>query len=95
LISIPLSSAGVSYLNGFLGGPVLLGGTVPSIVAPAGTPQQPFGFTSPMIPGMGPSVPKLDLIVIPEPASGLLIVVAAGAIIRRGAVSSRRRVLRE
>jgi hypothetical protein len=95
VISIPLSSAGVSYLNGFLGGPVILGGTVPSVVAPAGTPQQPFGFTSPMIPGTGPSVPKLDLIVIPEPASVLLFVVAAGAIIRQGAVSSQRCLLRE
>jgi hypothetical protein len=95
VISIPLTALGVSYLNGFIGGPVILGGSVPSIVAPSGTPQQPFGFTSPMIPGMGPSVPKLDITVVPEPGTAVLLVVAAGAIIRRGAVCSRRCLLRE
>jgi hypothetical protein len=59
-------------------------------IPPSGTPQQPFGFTSPMIPGMGPSVPKLDITVVPEPGTAVLLVVAAGAIIRGGAVSSRR-----
>jgi hypothetical protein len=77
VISIPLTALGVGYLNAFLGGPVILGGSVPSIVVPSGTPQQPFGFTSPVIPGIGPSVPKLEVTVVPEVSTSVLFVLGA------------------
>ncbi len=43
------------------GGLVLLGGSVSSVVLP-GTPQQPFGFTGPDIPGGDPLTPTLTLV---------------------------------
>jgi hypothetical protein len=84
LVSIPLSPLGVAYLNTFLAGPVLLGGTVPSIIAPSGTPQQPFGLVAPIIPGMGPTVPKLEVTLVPEPSTLLMCATAiAIAVISR------------
>jgi hypothetical protein len=77
VVSIALSPLGVAYLNGFMGGPAILGGSVPSIMLAAGTPQQPFGLTAPIIPGSGPTVPKLDVTVIPETTSLLLVGVVA------------------
>jgi hypothetical protein len=68
-LSIPVTPMGIGYLNSFLAGTVILGGSVPSIVAPDGTPQQPFGFTAPAIPGSGPSVPKLVVTLVPEPST--------------------------
>jgi hypothetical protein len=80
MVSIPLSLGGVTYLNGFLGGTVILGGSVPSIVVASGTPQQPFGFTSPSIPGVGPTVPKLIVSAVPEASSLLCLAVSAAAV---------------
>jgi hypothetical protein len=90
MVSITLSPLGVAYLNGFLGGPVILGGSVPSIVTASGTPQQPFGFTAPMIPGAGSSVPKLVVTAVPEAGAWLLVggVVVVGAA-GRGVVRRR------
>jgi hypothetical protein len=79
-LSIPLSPMGVSYLNTFLAGPVILGGSVPSISVPSGTPQQPFGFTAPEIPGSGSSVPKLVVTLVPEPSSFVLAAFALVAV---------------
>jgi hypothetical protein len=90
LVSIPISPLGVTYLNTFLAGPVLLGGTVPSIIAPSGTPQQPFGFVAPIIPGMGPTVPKLEVTLVPEPSSWLLCL---AAVVTVAVVGLRRRVV--
>lgn len=89
MVSIPLSTLGVAYLNAFLSGPVILGGSVPSIVTGSGTPQQPFGLTAPMIPGVGPSVPKLVVTAVPEAGAwllvgGVVVVGAAGRVWRRG-----------
>jgi hypothetical protein len=88
MISIPLSVTGVTYLNGFLGGVVFLGGSVPSIVVGTGTPQQPFGFTSPVIPGSGPTVPMLLVSAVPE-ASSLLCVAVGAAVVGGRAVRAR------
>jgi hypothetical protein len=87
-VSIPLSALGVTYLNGFLGGTVLLGGSVPSIVVASGDPQQPFGFTAPVIPGTGPTVPKLIVTAVPE-ASSLLFVAVGAAMVGSGAMRAR------
>ncbi|MFO0946262.1 MAG: hypothetical protein U1D30_09990 [Planctomycetota bacterium] len=81
LISIPLTPLGVAYLNGFLGGIVILGGSVPSIVAASGSPQQPFGFTAPAIPGPGPSVPILEITVVPEASTTVLLAVAMSVLL--------------
>lgn len=89
VISIPLTALGVGYLNAFLGGPVILGGSVPSIVVLSGTPQQPFGFTSPVIPGIGPSVPKLEVTVVPEASTTALI--ALGVVLLGGRAACRMR----
>jgi hypothetical protein len=69
VVTIPFTATGVGYLNAFLSGPVILGGSVPSIVTASGTPQQPFGLTAPALPGMGPSVPKLMVTILPEPST--------------------------
>jgi hypothetical protein len=77
-IDIAFTSAGLGYLNTFLGTSVILGGKVPTAVPPS-FPQQPFGFTGPDIPGGDPKTPKLTLSTIPEPSAGLLVL-AGGAL---------------
>lgn len=76
-LSISFTPAGVALLNTLrlAHGPVILGGLVSSIDAGAGSPQQPFGFTGPDIPGGDPMTPLLVLGLVPEPA-GLLLMAA-------------------
>ena len=74
-ISIPFTD--LAYLNGFIGGPVILGGTVPTATAPD-TPQQPFGFTGPDLTTPGdPTAPMLVLTLAstatPAPEPGTLV----------------------
>jgi hypothetical protein len=64
----PIGPAGLTYLNSFAGGPAIIGGTVPSAIPPD-TPQQPFGFTGPDIPGGDPLTPMLVVDVVPEPTT--------------------------
>ena len=72
ILSIALDPAGVGFLNSFLGGIVVIGGSVPTAVG-TGTPQQPFGFTAPDIPGGDPLTPSLVLTLVPEPGTATLI----------------------
>ncbi len=87
-LSIPLTPSGITYLNMFAGGDVVLGGELDGLTTP-GPPDDPpvflFGFTSPVIAGVVPwsmgsvtptPTPILDIEVIPEPGSGLLVVLA-------------------
>jgi hypothetical protein len=83
LVEIPLSAGAVGYLNGFLAGVVLLGGSVSSIVPASGTPQQPFGLVAPMIPGSGPTVPKLEVTLVPEPSTLVLLASASALVLLR------------
>lgn len=79
MVSIALGPFGLAYLNALAGGPVLLGGSVPTALPPA-SPQQPFGFTGLDIPGGDPLTPTLVLEVVPEPASLWLLAVSALAL---------------
>ena len=67
-ISITFTPAGLGILNGHVGGKIILGGLVGSVVPPA-FPQQPFGFTGPDIPGGDLSTPMLSLSMVPTPAA--------------------------
>ena len=75
-LSISFTPAGVALLNALrlAHGPVILSGVVSSIDVGAGSPQQPFGFTGPDIPGGDAKTPLLVLGLVPEPASPLLLV---------------------
>lgn len=93
LITIDLLPAGVDYLNIMSGGVVMLGGSVSSIAPGLGTPQQPFGFTGPDIPGGDPLTPMLVLTTAeapgapaPLPATLLLMLVGLAGLrlARRG-----------
>ena len=72
-LSIALDAAGVGFWNGFLGGVVVIGGSVPTVVG-TGTPQQPFGMTGPDIAGGDLLTPSLVLTLVPEPGTGTLVV---------------------
>ena len=67
------------FLNGFLGGPVVIGGELSSLTA-TGTPEAIMGFTGPDIPlGLAdPLTPSLVLTLIPEPVSTALALLAVG-----------------
>lgn len=84
ILSIPFTPAGVAHLNGMLGGMAILGGTV-TTATPPGTPQQPFGFTGPDIPGGDPLIPYLEVTYVPEPASSLLLALGGLLLSRRTA----------
>lgn len=71
-VEISLTPGSLGYLNLFLGEFLILGGNVPTVTLPDGTPQQPFGFTGPDIPGGDPLTPVLMLTSVPEPACVLL-----------------------
>jgi len=78
-VSIPLSPAGLTYLNTFVGDVVILAGALPSAVPEEDVPpfiagdtfipQAVFGFTGPDLVGGDPLSPKLDITVVPEPST--------------------------
>ncbi len=91
VIAIPITPGGIEYLNLFLGSTLVLGGSVATVFPPDGTPQQPFGFTGPDIPGGDILTPTLELtLAVPEPSS--LALLGMGAI---GLIGSRKRKPRE
>jgi len=74
-LTIPLTD--LTYISAFLGGPLFLGGTVPTADPGGATPQQPFGFTGPDVPGgIDPTIPvlilELESVLIPEPSTAAL-----------------------
>lgn len=72
ILTILLDPGGLGYLNAFAGGMVILGGKV-TTAPPPDSPQQPFGFTGPLV-GPDPTpTPMLDITIIPEPGSGILV----------------------
>ena len=72
LAKIPLTAFGVAYLNFYAGGPVILGGKLPTAIPPA-TPQSIFGFTGPDISGGGGGIPFLVITTVPEPNTFLAV----------------------
>ncbi len=75
-IELTFTGDGLTYLNFLKGGFVPLGGMVSTVDLGDGTPQQPFGFTGPDIPGGDPTTPLLTLATIPEPGSALVMLLA-------------------
>lgn len=95
IIAIPLSPSGVTYLNLFAGGDVVLGGELAGLITP-GPPDDPpiflFGFSSPVIPGVvswdmssvSPTpTPVLEIDIVPEPGSMSLVFTSLVWMIRR------------
>jgi hypothetical protein len=83
ILTMPLTPAGITYLNLYAGGDVVLGGELTGLTT-VGPPDDPpvylFGFTSPVIPGVVPwsmgsvsptPTPMLE-IVVPEPGIATL-----------------------
>ncbi len=76
-IDITFTPAGLTYLNSFLGGTLILGGSVPGTLphSPPDSPQQPFGFTGPdSFPGS--KTPTLTITTVPEPSVAILLCLA-------------------
>lgn len=84
-IEIPLTSTGISYLNLYAGGEVVLAGEIAGVASLTGLPDTPpiflFGSSSPVISGVVPwsmdgvtptPTPTLSLATVPEPNSILL-----------------------
>ena len=91
-VPVPLSVDGVSYLNAFAGGEVVLGGEITTLDLTDGIDEVVFGFSSPLYPGVvtpDPIIPVvtptpfLALDVIPEPSSGLLALAGGALLLRR------------
>lgn len=81
-IDLVFTPSAVTFINGFLGAKVMLSGLVPTIDGmPPMTPQQPFGFTGPDIPGGGPLTPKLILTPVPEPGPAPLLLLGGGTLL--------------
>jgi hypothetical protein len=74
ILTIPLGPGGVGYLNAFAGGVVILGGKV-TTAPPPDFPQQPFGFVGPFIGPTPTPTPMLDITIVPEPTTILLVIV--------------------
>lgn len=94
ILSMPLTPAGITYLNLYAGGDVVLGGELTGLPT-VGPPDDPaiylFGFTSPVIPGVVPwpmgavsptPTPLLE-IVVPEPGSAVLVGLGFAILLRR------------
>lgn len=84
MLTIPLTPTGITYLNLFAGGDVVLGGELAGLTTtgpPDDAPVFLFGFSSPVIPGVVPwdmssvsptPTPTLE-IVVPEPTTVALL----------------------
>lgn len=70
-IDITLTPSGIDYINAHLGGKLVLGGKVPSVIPPD-SPQQPFGLTGPDIAGGDSKTPTLTLTTVPEVPSAVI-----------------------
>jgi hypothetical protein len=99
IVIVPLNSFGISYLNTYLGGKVVLGGSLSTLNGSLGPDEVMFGFTAPLIPGVvspdpiipSPTpIPLLALTVsIPEPTT--LLLSAVSIVIGTGILLYRRR----
>ena len=91
-LTIDFTPAGIDYLNMFLGGPVLLAGSLPSVDG-VDTTELIFGFTGPDVTGFGGGspefIPNLTVSTIPEP--GTCILVLCGSVISFARRSRRTR----
>ena len=94
MMTIPISGAGLGYLNAFAGGPTVLTGEVTTLDLGDGIDEVVFGFTAPLITGVvspdpaipGPEItptPMLVIEVIPEPTVGSLILMGLALMLRR------------
>lgn len=82
VLAIVLSPAGLGYINGFLGGALVLAGALSTAPAPD-FPQLVFGFTGPDIPGGDPLTPMLDIMtepVVDMPEPGSVVIMLSGLI---------------
>lgn len=75
-------SIDVEFLNSFLGSVIVFGGELSSLTA-TGTPEAIMGFTGPDIPGGDPLTPTLELTLVPEPGTGLLLLLGGGIVLFR------------
>lgn len=78
-LTFAFTPAGIAHLEDLrlAGGPVVLGGLVTTVDSVGGTtPQQPFGFTGPEVPG--PKSPLLLVTAVPEPRSYVLLLAGLG-----------------
>lgn len=84
-LSIVFTPAGVAHLNmlRLSGGAAILGGLVTSVDTSTGSPQQPFGFTGPDIPGGDAKTPMLMLTLVPEPSSYALMATGLALLLMR------------
>lgn len=78
VLALAFTPGGLGYLNSFIGGSVVLAGSLPSATPPVPLPQEVFGYTDPDIPGGDPATPMLSLTTIPVPASLWLFASALG-----------------
>ncbi len=90
MIEIALTPFGVSYLNAFAGGKVVLGGFLEGLTTvgpPDDSPVYLFGFTSPVIDGVvswdlssiSPTpTPVLKISTIPEPSTAVVVCLTLG-----------------
>lgn len=78
-VALAFSPAGLTYLNGFVGSTLLLGGKVPTAMPPA-VPQSVFGFTGPDIAGGDPLTPMLMITTAVPEARALWLVALAGVV---------------
>lgn len=92
IIAFDFTPEGIDFLNFRPLDRVIFGGHVASLLD-LGSPQQPFGFTGPDISGTIPPLlgstptPKLILTLVPEPATGLMVLLATPlAMLRRRSV---------
>ncbi|NNC92976.1 MAG: hypothetical protein HKN80_10840 [Acidimicrobiia bacterium] len=94
MLTIPITPAGVGYLNTFAGGPTVLAGEVATLDLADGIDEVVFGFTAPLITGvvspdpviseaMITPTPVLMLEVIPEPTVGSLVLLGLVLMLRR------------
>lgn len=73
-VSIPFGAAGLTYLNTFAGGTVVLGGALTSLNGVTGPDEFAFGYSAPIF-GATP-MPILELTIVPAPGTAFAVGVA-------------------